>query len=208
MAELPLPSMSQRMIAIGDTGSGKTYLLERMAAYYPEVQYIDLKNEFEPQVPHRVSKDLRQAWKLRGHVLVRPSLKQDHRDWYEWYLMQLLQKRKDVVILVDEVYLLGGMNHTSYPPALAKLEVIGRSKRLPVWSGIQRPKFAPTVIFAQSEHWNVFPLSETDLDVLKGWIPTEAIDAIRRLRYDHGFVHIHKEQGGRKVFQTYAPLVV
>lgn len=204
--ELVLPGPSQRVVLIGDTGSGKTYLAERMAAYFPSVQYLDPKGEFQPQVPYHRTNDLRQAWRMKGHVLVRPKDSQDHRDWWEYYLAAMLKKRKDCVILVDEVYLLGGMNHTSYPKTLAKIAVVGRSKGLPLWSGIQRPKFAPTVLFAQAEHWYIFPLGDTDLDVLKGWVPEEAIVAIRQLRYDYGFVHVQKVRGGRKKVTVYGPL--
>ena len=209
MSEVGLPGPDERSVLIGDTGSGKSVFAERASALYQEVHYLDYKGELTPQVPEfRRTDDLRVAWRLRGHVLIRPRLSQTGRPWAQWYLSQMLRRRRDVLILVDEVYLLGGMNHSSYPPALAQIAVTGRSKHLPLMVGIQRPKFAPTVLFAQANHWYVWPLGEEDLPVLAGWVPREALEDVRRLKYDHGFVHIWKERGGRKVWTVHGPLAL
>lgn len=206
MPELVIPGPAQRAVLIGDTGSGKTFLGERMAAYFENAQYLDLKREFDPQVPYRKVTDLRQAWRVQGHVLVQPSRAQRHREWYDWYLRQIIDRRKNLLVFVDEVYMVGGMHSQSYPAALSELAAVGRSKKIGLWCGIQRPKFAPTMIFAQAEHWYIFPLSPTDLDVLRGWVPDEALEAVAGLAYDYSFVHVQKVKGGRKVVTVYGPL--
>lgn len=209
MSEVGVPGPDERSVLIGDTGSGKSVFAQQLAALYREVQYLDYKGEFVPQVPdYRRTDNLLVAWRLRGHVLVRPRMSQFSRDWAQWYLSQMLRRRRDVLILVDEVYLLGGMNHSSYPPALAQIAVTGRSKRLPLMVGIQRPKFAPTVLWAQTNHWYIWALGDEDLPVLAGWIPRGALDEVQRLRYDHGFVHVWKEKGARKVWTVHGPLAL
>lgn len=204
--KLELPAPTERAVFLGHTGAGKTFAIERLAVYYPNVHYIDLKNEFQPQVPYRRTDSFGKAVKWKGHVLIRPRMDQRHRLAYDWYFRTMLERRKDVVIIADETYLLGEMHHARYPAGLSLLSVIGRSKKLPLWAGIQRPRFAPTVLYAQAEHFYIWYLSPRDIQALRDWIDPEALEAVADLSGDYGFVHCWQAHGGRQRWQRYSAI--
>jgi energy-coupling factor transporter ATP-binding protein EcfA2 len=206
MPIIPIPKPQDRAVFIGDTGSGKTTLMERMAALFENVQYMDLKREFQPQIDYRLCKDLSKAWDMKGQVLIRPDSKLDNPNWYDYHYKQIWNIRKNVLSIVDETYLLGGMHSISYPPNLAKLATVGRSKKDGLWCGIQRPKFAPTTLWAVTTFWYIFHMLESDIKVLKEWLPIGALDMVRNLKWDYSFVCARKQKGVGFVYETYPPL--
>lgn len=204
--KLVLPGPTERAVFLGHTGAGKTFAIERFASYVENAHYLDLKEEFQPKVPYTRTDSFSKAVKREGHVLIRPKMAERTRLWYDWYFRTMLRKRKKVVIIADETYLLGEMHHAKYPAGLSLLSVIGRSKQLPLWAGIQRPRFAPTVLYAQAEHFYVWYLSPADVAALRDWIDPEALKAVANLSGDYGFVHVWQAKGGRQQWQLYSAL--
>lgn len=208
MAQFPLPKTSDRTVFLGDTGAGKSTLLERLAVYYADVLYLDYKGDLEPMVPYTLSNDLRKAWKIRGHVLIRPMESQETVQWLDWFLRMVFKKRRNVIVIIDETYLTGGMHAAAYPPFITKIAAAGRALDIGLWVGVQRPKFAPTSLWSLATIWYIFPVEEEDLKALQGWLPPAALEGVRDLNYDYGFLTVQKVRGGRKVVQRWSAIDV
>lgn len=195
------------MAILGDPGTGKTFLAERLASYYDNVIYFDVSGFLKPQVEKFYkTDDLKKVVGRKGHTLVFPKPNQQNKVAYNWFFDQVYKKNKDTVIIVDEAFLVGKMHSMTYPDRLMTLIVTGRKKGLSPWIIVQRPKYTPDQLFAEAKEWFIFPIPGVDLKRLSGHIPEEAIDAVEQLPYDHSFIHVYREENGMKQFEHMPPI--
>lgn len=119
---------------------------------------VDVKHELSWD-GYKVTSSIDEA--LNGpnkHVIFRPD-----STGYVNPLLWGLYHQKGWDIFIDEVYGISNRgNATSYPPAYIALLTRGRSRGITVWSGMQRPRFAPLFAFTESTHFFVFRVAHSE----------------------------------------------
>ncbi len=207
MATLTPPALSQCVVIMGARGTGKTVLAERLAAHYRDVIYLDATGYLTPRVPKWTkTNDLRKAAKMFGHVLVVPKPDQRSRAWYDAFFERLRTKRRSLLVLVDELFLLGNMNAMSYPPRLLDLVTMGRKPKVSLWSIVQRPKFVPSTVVELADVWFIFPIPQRDIAVVRDALGDDVANAVKSLPFDYSFIWARREKGGQWVFDKMPPL--
>jgi hypothetical protein len=151
-----LPTDKQRIAVIGRTGTGKTlaglWHLSRRNLEKPWIIYDFKGDEHIGRIERarEVGLDWLPRRTDRGLFVVRPSpADADSVEAQMWGLWQ----RENCGLFVDEGYL---VSNEAFQAILTQ----GRSKRMPVIVGLQRPVWAPRFIFSESDFYQVFALND------------------------------------------------
>ena len=157
-----LPDDSQRHLIIGRTGSGKTQFAthmlslrrwDRMPWVIANFKDDELLNSL-PGVTELDSLTLPPPKKMRsGLWMVRPDI--DDWDGME-ALMSDMWRRTHIGLYIDEALPLASPRH----PALRRILTQGRSRRVPVIAGSQRPVDLDRYLFSESEFMSVMDLTD------------------------------------------------
>lgn len=160
---MELPLDTQRHLIVGRTGSGKSQfathtLSMRSITQMPWVLVNFKDDELLNALPYvtelGTSMELPKPKQFKpGLYMVRPDI--DDWDGME-SLMQEAWKRTHVGIYFDEMLPLSQPRH----PALRRLLTQGRSRRNPLIMCTQAPKDIDRYCFSESEHTNIFALSD------------------------------------------------
>jgi len=162
---------NEHVFVCGMTGTGKSFLTERLTLSFENVVKLDTKNETyerrsngeSPWAGLEEGKDftvVTQQAELAevetSKIIYVPDYEEQNRDslndFFEWIF-----RRGNTVLWIDELMSIGTVN--SYPDKLKKLMTMGRSKGIGVWCCTQRPSEIPTITLANSRHFFVFDLS-------------------------------------------------
>jgi hypothetical protein len=153
---------ADRVIVVGKTGSGKTYLSRKLLAPVSNLVIIDSKGTLG-------------EWAIKDDPIIRLQKRLGFRDedgriryippagtraatrlWYH-DLLQVAYNEGDCIVYIDELFAVAPPN-TDPPPALTTLYTRGRERRAGVWSCTQRPTWIPLFALSESDHFFCFRL--------------------------------------------------
>lgn len=150
-----------RAFIVGTTGSGKTYLAEKLLSPLPDVVIVDPKHGFEWSGTPKHGKgvvltDFRDVVRHEGPdpLIYRPSLAECAAG-IPWFWVWVWH-RQNTKVYVDEVAAI--TKPTTIPWEFARCIQMGRSRKIGVWCATQRPARVPIVILSESEHDFIFRL--------------------------------------------------
>jgi hypothetical protein len=146
---------SERIIAVGKTGSGKTYLMKYLTRGLKRLMVLDPKAMIDPAEWHLDWVDtggLRDLQKGKdARLLVRTY------DTAEWNLyLQAAWEATNVVIYIDELYALVEFGRVAPPRILSQLYTQGREKLVGVWGATQRPAWVPMFTISECDWFFAF----------------------------------------------------
>jgi hypothetical protein len=155
---------SERVFAVGATGSGKTSLIKLLLLGQLHIAILDTKHRFTWgaagnrawQTPPVTTADLSVVLRHRGpHPLIyRPALSEmttGCNKFFSW-----VYSRGGTLVYVDEV--LPIVRPTWLAPAYAQCLQLGRELEIGTWSGTQRPAKVPLILLTEAEHDLIFRL--------------------------------------------------
>jgi hypothetical protein len=172
------PEPGERIIIFGKTGSGKTFLAERICAMFPFVIVYDAKRRIgmDSQGKRRDARlwpgfkrvtnwrDFLRAlnektWKgefKNPKIIYVPTPAELRSDLFINAFFEVIYTRGNCVCYVDE--LTAVTNRTSLPPAYHDCLVRGRELGISLFQSSQRPKDIPVNCVESSERYYVFKL--------------------------------------------------
>lgn len=145
----------QRIVAVGKTGSGKTFLMKYLTRSLKRLMVLDPKAMIDPAEWHLdwVStgglRDLQKGKDVR--LLVRAY------DTSEWNMyLQAAWESGNVVIYIDELYALVEFGRIAPPRILSQLYTQGRERIVGVWGATQRPAWVPLFTLSECDWFFAF----------------------------------------------------
>ncbi len=184
MSEQLTIKAGERVLFAGKTGSGKTWLAERLLSSAPRLVVLDAKANLS-------SWNLREPNDLDWHKFSRgktgrfrilPPLTDKPEAWYE-ELFERLYRIGDLTLYIDEAY---AVAQSARPGKwLTALYTRGRELGIGVWAATQRPTWIPLFMLSESDWFLIFRLNvERD----RWRLSTIAGDEVGQLPPDeHGF---------------------
>lgn len=176
LPDFRLPSVSDRLLVAGRTGSGKT----RMGAWvlseapFDQQPYVvvDYKGEDLFAMTDSIREiGYRDVLKHPGLYILRP--RSDEAEAVEAWLWKI-HARERTGLFIDEGY---GIAPRS--GALQAILTQGRSKRIPVIYLAQRPAHISAFVASEASHFSVFALSKKDdRDRIRDYLTQEQNDAV------------------------------
>jgi energy-coupling factor transporter ATP-binding protein EcfA2 len=200
-----LPRPDERVVFIGPTGSGKTYLAQHMLSKYQQVVVIDAKHDSKTWSKWEKNKAVIKAGSLSqlerglnemrkggGAVLYRPPFEHLRASGVEGIdvVFELAFRRGDTIVYIDDLVLLA-RNSAAFAklPSYQDCVTCGRSKGVAIWSSIQRPARVPLISMTESEHQFAFYLRNGDdrrtTDDVLGDDPPVNWSQLRALKYSY-----------------------
>jgi hypothetical protein len=175
----------ERVVFVGATGFGKTFLAKHFLAKLNRVLVIDPKHTFKldnfkraRQLPFNAGALLN--GNIDFHIIYRPRLADD-MDLA--MLIYKLNKMKDVTIYCDELSTLAEQFGET-TSMLADVVRTGRERHVAVWSALQRPRWIPRVFFTEAEVMFQFNLrSGDDRSYMAQFVGAEVIDQIDKFNF-------------------------
>jgi energy-coupling factor transporter ATP-binding protein EcfA2 len=146
---------SQRIISVGKTGSGKTFLMKYLTRGLHRLMVLDPKSMIDPAEWHlnwadnSTARDLLKGKESR--LLVRTY---NHEDWSKW--LQIAWEAENVVVYIDELYALVEFGRSAPPRILSQLYTQGREKSVGIWGATQRPAWVPMFTMSESDWYFAF----------------------------------------------------
>lgn len=156
---LPTPEAGDRVVALGNTGEGKSYMFDALLRSQPNAIIINTKHDPSfGTVGERIERDEDIYRVGKGRFDFRPSdawinsiaLKDRFFRW-------ALNAGGPRVIYIDEFDDVCD-SAVTFPPALKKCVKQGRWKGVGIWGSTQEPVRAPSFLYGQAQHRYLFYL--------------------------------------------------
>jgi len=180
---------SERVLFVGKTGSGKTFLAERLSLPLEHFVVIDPNDALAGRF--RAETITNESWQQflsgePGRYRIVPPV-ENTREYYET-VFQGLYERGNVVVYLDEVYAI--VPPGTKPPAyFSALYTRGRHRNIGTWAATQRPTWVPLFVISEAEWWFVFRLQlKTDRQRMASVLGPMVE---RMVRHPHGFFYYH-----------------
>jgi DNA helicase HerA-like ATPase len=145
----------QRVVAVGKTGSGKSFLMRFLVKQLRRCLVLDPKSMIDPvewnlewATQHGI-RDLDRGKDVK--LLVRGT---DMQDWTYW--LQAAWDVGNVVVYIDELYALVDFGQAKAPQILSRLYTQGRERLVGVWGATQRPSWVPMFTMSESDWFFMF----------------------------------------------------
>jgi len=198
---IKLPEYGEHICFAGTTGSGKTYLAERMLSKLDNYFVIDTQDGMNvPGVKIDTPTGLK--WKLWMFKKIRYVPKPEYLNKQAWEMVfkQILQssskkKQNKRIIYIDEIYHVGyGVN---FPSWLPKAITTARQRKLSFWISTQRPSQIPLPILSECSRIFAFYLGyEEDIKKLSKFNRKGDLkEAIMACKFDYSFIEIDRAKG-------------
>ena len=146
---------SERMVAVGKTGSGKTFLMKYLTRGLNRLIVLDPKSTIDPKEWHLDWVDgggLRDLQKGKdARLLVRAY---EMADWITY--LQAAWDATNTVVYIDELYALVEFGRVAPPRILSQLYTQGRERKVGVWGATQRPAWVPLFTLSECDWFFAF----------------------------------------------------
>jgi len=177
---------SQRLIAVGKTGSGKTFLMKYLTRGLNRLMVLDPKAMIDPAEWHLDWVDsggLRDLMKGKdARLLVRTY---DTQEWNVY--LQAAWEASNTVVYIDELYALVEFGRVAPPKILSQLYTQGRERLVGVWGATQRPAWVPMFTLSECDWFFAFRTQlQDDRKRLAEMMGPEVLDSIP-VSDPHGF---------------------
>ena len=177
---------SQRLIAVGKTGSGKTFLMKYLTRGLNRLMVLDPKAMIDPAEWHLDWVDsggLRDLMKGKdARLLVRTY---DTQEWNVY--LQAAWEASNTVVYIDELYALVEFGRVAPPKILSQLYTQGRERLVGVWGATQRPAWVPMFTLSECDWFFAFRTQlQDDRKRLAEMMGPEVLDPIP-VSDPHGF---------------------
>lgn len=191
---------NDRLLLAGKTGSGKTWLAERLLSSVARLIVIDPKvtlRDWELTEPRSTdwSKFSRGA---NGRFRILPPVVDDPVAWYE-ELFERIYGYGNVTLYIDEAYAV-------VPPGarpgkwLSALYTRGRERGIGVWAATQRPAWIPLFLLSEADWLIIFRLNLAEDRKRISSVAGERV--LARIPDQHGFWLYHVEDETPQYYRT------
>lgn len=202
-ADAPKPPVYWRVgehaAVVGTTGTGKTYLVSKLVDYRTNVvvlrtkpddiefTYKDTKQDGSVvEIPYpvfRTSKAM-DDWR-NNRILIRPKYEEQPRECYD--VLEKVWKMGRWTIVVDEFFY---VQRLGLMRPLERLLTQGRSKRISLVLGMQRPVQVTRFALSEITHLFAFRIEGRDLRTLKDSTHPDIFEPTKSLE-KYQFMHYH-----------------
>jgi hypothetical protein len=189
--QLPQPwKIGEHIAAVGDTGTGKSYLISKLVDLRRYVVFIRTKPDdikFPGFVKARKASAMDRMYDTR--ILLTPQHSYQMRETYGALERAWEQGGWTVVVdegwYVEKILRLGAL--------VERLLTQGRSKKISVVVGMQRPAQISRFVISQCTHLFTFRVEGRDLQIIKESTSPRMVEPISNLT-GHNFVYYHRAQ--------------
>lgn len=184
------PNSDEHCTILGCTGSGKTTLASHILSRAPFDRMpfiaVDMKgDDLLASIPRLKEIDLGEPIPTEPYLYVVRPLPSDQEGVEDW--LRRVWEKGNVGLYIDEAYLMPDKKW------LRNILAQGRSLRIPVIAGSQRPVDVPRSIFSESSHIAVFRLNDRrDKKTVSEFTPPTMLD--QRLPDYHSYWFNVKDQ--------------
>jgi hypothetical protein len=195
-AQFPMTwRVGEHVAAVGDTGSGKTYLVSKLTELRQYVVIFRTKPDdikFPGFRKARTVAALDDLYETR--ILLEPKHGQQMRQGYE-LLTRVFDQGGWTVVIDEEWFVEARLHLTEYVETLLTQ---GRSKKISVVIGTQRPARISRFVISQCTHLFTFRVEGRDLQTIKEATTPRIVDPVAALT-GHNFAYYHR---GKRVVST------
>lgn len=187
LATGPVPwKVGEHVAVIGTTGTGKTFLVSELVKRRRYVTIFRTKPDdikFEGFKEHRDSKAL-EDWRNELN-LIRPRYQNQPQVGYE--LLEKVWEHGRWTIVIDEFFY---VERLGLKQSLERLLTQGRSKKISVVLGMQRPVQVTRFALSEVSHIFCFRLEGRDATTLRDMTTPNILSVVKDLQ-KYQFVHYH-----------------
>lgn len=186
---LPVPwRVGEHVAVVGDTGSGKTYLVSRLANLR---QYVVVLRTKPDDIKFAGMKTVSKASAIDDmydtRLLLAPKHKEQMREAYE--LLERVWKQGGWTVIIDELWYLEKILRLT--PHAERLLTQGRSKKISVVVGMQRPAQISRFAISQCTHLFTFGIEGRDLMTVREATTPRIVEPVMSLE-KHRFVYYNR----------------
>lgn len=182
--------VGEHIAAVGDTGTGKTYLISKLVELRNYVVILRTKPDdikFPGFRKARTVKAMDRMYDTR--ILLDPVHSQQMRQGYE--LLTRVWKEGGWTVVIDEEWYVEARLHLT--EWVETLLTQGRSKKISVIVGMQRPARVSRFAISQCTHLFTFRVEGRDLQTIKEATTPRIVDPIASLS-GHDFAYYNRKQ--------------
>lgn len=186
---LPVPwRVGQHVAIFGDTGSGKTYLMAKLAAMRRYVVVFRTKGD-DISFPGFSRRPLASAMDsvYAQRILLQPRYEHQLREGYG--MLERAWKQENWTIVIDEEWYCERLGLTEM---IERLLTQGRSMGISVMLGSQRPSRISRYCIAEARHVFAFQLEGRDAKTVGEATTPRMVEAIAKLK-EHEFAYFNRQ---------------
>lgn len=186
----PLPhtwKVGEHIAAVGDTGTGKTYLVSKLVELRQYVVVLRTKPDdirFDGFRKARRASAMDDLYETR--ILLTPEHSHQMREGYE--MLERVWQMGGWTVVIDELWYVEKLLRLS--PSVERLLTQGRSKGISVIVGMQRPAQVSRFAISQCTHLFTFRVDGRDLQTIKEATTPRIVPPVSSLRrYQFAYYH-------------------
>lgn len=188
-ADLPATwRLGEHVAAVGDTGTGKTYLVARLVQLR---QYVVVFRTKPDDIRFPGFKTVRKAAALddihSSRLLLVPTYSHQMREGYD--MLERVWEQGNWTVVIDELWY--AEKRLKLSLEVERLLTQGRSKGISVIVGMQRPAQVSRFAISQCTHLFSFRVEGRDLQTMKEATSPRIVEPIDQLR-KHQFVYYNR----------------
>lgn len=182
--------VGEHVAAVGDTGSGKTYLVSRLVDLR---QYVIVLRTKPDDIKFRGFKRVRQAKAMddlfETRLLLTPQHSYQAREGYE--MLDRAWEQGGWTVVIDELWYCEKILRLG--PYIERLLTQGRSKKISVVVGMQRPAQVSRFAISQCTHLFTFSVEGRDLQTIKEATTPRIVEPVSTLP-KHRFAYYNRQE--------------
>jgi hypothetical protein len=180
----------EHVTVIGDTGTGKSYLISRLVRLRQYVVVFKTKPDPDDATKWRGFRKVRRADAMRDIRLSRIWLEPEYR--YQaregWMALELAWQHGGWTFVIDELLY---AERIGLRDPIERLLTQGRSKSISTVVGMQRPAWTTRFAISQSTHLFTFRLEGRDIKTVADATTPRIVEPIQHLT-GHDFVYFNR----------------